>query len=130
MADRSAVLSNESESWIVVNEEAYWDQIISAMVDVVHGPTGTARASGRNAPYRYAGKTGTSQLVTIDHDKRNDGDDLPENLRDHSLFIGFAPADVPSIAVAVVVENGGSGSKVAAPIARKLFDHYLSKSRI
>ncbi|MCI0590897.1 MAG: penicillin-binding protein 2, partial [Gammaproteobacteria bacterium] len=81
-----AELPDATRSWVEIIEKNHWDPIISAMVDVVHGPTGTARTSGRDAPYRFAGKTGTSQLVSIDHDEENDGHELPEDLRDHSLF--------------------------------------------
>ncbi len=99
--------------------------IINAMTDVVHGKKGTARRIGWNAEYKIAGKTGTSQVFSIKQGQRYDAKLLPERLRDHALFISFAPADNPRIAVAVIVENGGHGSRAAAPIARKLMDYYL-----
>ena len=101
------------------------DTAIQGMIAVVHGPRGTARASGRGAAYRMAGKTGTSQLVSIGQDEEYDADSVPERLRDHALYITFAPVDRPRIALAVVVENAGSGSRVAAPIARKILDYYF-----
>ena len=101
------------------------DTAIQGMIAVVHGPRGTARASGRGAAYRMAGKTGTSQLVSIGQDEEYDADSVPERLRDHALYIAFAPVDRPRIALAVVVENAGSGSRVAAPIARKILDYYF-----
>ena len=99
--------------------------IIKAMTDVVHGKKGTARRIGWNAPYRIAGKTGTAQVKSIEKGETYDAKLTPERLRDHALFISFAPVDNPRIAVAVIVENGGHGSRVAAPIARRLMDYYL-----
>jgi len=106
-------------------KKEYWDYIIQAMEDVVHGVRGTARRSGANAAYKFAGKTGTSQVVGIGQDEEYDKENVPEHLRDHALFIAFAPVEAPKIALAVVVENGGGGSSTAAPIARQLLDHYL-----
>ena len=99
--------------------------ISEGMIDVVHGSMGTARAMGSGLPYRIAGKTGTSQLISMVEDDETDRVNIPDNLVDHALFVAFAPADNPRIVVAIVVENGGSGSRVAAPIARKIFDYYL-----
>ena len=114
----------EIVSRVELADPGHWQLIVDAMVDVVHAPNGTARASGRGAAYRIAGKTGTAQVVALDKD-RDYGDHTPMHLRDHSLFIAFAPVDAPRIALAVVVEHGGSGSKTAAPIARRLLDVYL-----
>jgi penicillin-binding protein 2 len=99
--------------------------IIDAMVATVHGPTGTARAIGINAPYIMGGKTGTAQVVSNKNNLRLDPHSLPLNLRHQSLFIAFAPADNPRIAVAVVVEHGGFGASAAAPIARQIMDAWL-----
>jgi len=99
--------------------------ISEGMIDVVHGSMGTARAMGSGLPYRIAGKTGTSQLISMAEDDETDQVNIPDNLVDHALFVAFAPADNPRIVVAIVVENGGSGSRAAAPIARKIFDYYL-----
>ncbi len=109
-----------------MSDDSYWAKVIQGMVDVVHGGRGTARRSGRGAPFRYAGKTGTAQLFAIAQEEEIENEETPEHLRDHALFIAFAPAQNPEIAVAVVVENGGSGSRTAAPIARRLLDYYLS----
>ncbi|MCZ6527090.1 MAG: penicillin-binding protein 2 [Gammaproteobacteria bacterium] len=110
-------------------ESEYWDDIINAMTEVVHGTRGTARKTGLNAQYRFAGKTGTAQVIGIAQDEQQRKDeekkDIPEKFRDHALFIAFAPVNDPKIAVAIVIENSGSGSSIAAPIARRLFDHYL-----
>ncbi len=104
---------------------AHWDTVIRAMRAVVHGPRGTARASGANTAYTFAGKTGTSQVIGVDQNEEYDPATTPEHLQDHSLFIAFAPVESPTIALAVIVENGGSGSATAAPIARALLDHHL-----
>ena len=111
---------------VKLSNPAWWDLVTDAMVDVVHAPNGTARRSGRNAAYRIAGKTGTAQVINYG-EKRPDSDELPEHIRDHSLFIAFAPAEAPKIALAVIVEHGGHGSAVAAPIARRVLDTYLLK---
>jgi penicillin-binding protein 2 len=95
------------------------------MREVMHGERGTARAAGLNAEYEMAGKSGTVQVFSLSQDEEYDEEEIDERLRDHALFIAFAPLDNPSIAVAVVVENGASGSRVAAPIARALMDHHL-----
>lgn len=110
---------------IQLNRERNWDVIIDAMVDVVHGKHGTGRKIGVGIPYRIAGKTGTAQVLGIKQDEEYDAEKLEEKYRDHGLFIGFAPATAPRIALAVVVENGGGGSSSAAPIARRVFDAYL-----
>jgi penicillin-binding protein 2 len=105
--------------------DSHWDDAIRAMREVMHGPAGTARRSAMGAPYESAGKTGTAQVVGIAQNESYRAEELAEELRDHALFIAFAPLDAPRIAVAIIVENGGSGSGTAAPIARRLFDHYL-----
>lgn len=110
---------------VEVSDPALWDAAIEGMIEVMHGPRGTARAAGADAPYRIAGKTGTAQVVNIAQDEKYDAEELDERLRDHALFIAFAPAEDPRIAVSVLVENGGSGSGTAAPLAREVLDNYL-----
>ncbi len=95
---------------------------------VLHSPTGTARAAGLSAPYDMAGKSGTAQVFTVAQDEEYDEEEIEERLRDHALFVSFAPLEEPEIAVAVIVENGSSGSRVAAPIARAVMDQYLGYS--
>ena len=99
------------------------DHIIEAMVGVTQ--EGTSRLSFANAPYLSAGKTGTAQAVTIGQNEKYDAKKLAEYERDHALYIAFAPADAPEIALAIVVENAGFGSAHAAPIARRVFDYVL-----
>ena len=110
---------------VTVRRDSLWDPIIEAMVNTMHQPYGTAFRTGRDALYQMAGKTGTAQVFGLAEDEEYDEELVPEKLRDHALFVGFAPADDPRIAVAVIVENGGSGGRVAAPIARQVVDAYL-----
>ncbi len=110
---------------ISISEQSHWDMVINSMIDVVHGARGTARAIGKDSPYRIAGKTGTAQVFGLKEEEKYDAAAIEEKLRDHALFIAFAPADAPRIAVAVIVENGGSGGAVAAPIARKILDAFF-----
>lgn len=110
---------------VAVRNTVYWDYIIEAMVHVVHGPGGTAGRSGKGAQYKFGGKTGTAQVFSVAQNKKYNAARLAKKLHDHSLFVAFAPADDPVIALAVIVENGGGGSKVAAPLSRKLLDAYF-----
>ena len=107
----------------------HWTIIQNAMEKVVHGLRGTARGINRDLEYKVAGKTGTAQVFGIKQDEEYDEEKIAKKLRDHALFIAFAPADEPKIAVAVIVENGGHGGSVAAPIARKVMDAYLLKDK-
>lgn len=100
------------------------DFIKSAMVGVVR--SGTARRAFAGAAYQAAGKTGTAQVFSL-RGSQYKAHELDERLRDHALFMGFAPADKPRIAVALLVENAGWGASVAAPIARTVFDYWLSR---
>ncbi len=100
------------------------DLVKSAMVDVTR-PGGTASRAGQGAAYLFAGKTGTAQVIGIKQNEKYDEKRVAERFRDHALFVAFAPADAPRIAVGILVENGGHGSTVAAPIARTVFDYYL-----
>ncbi len=108
-----------------VDDPRQWQRVIRAMVNVVHGAKGTARRAGLGMNYRMGGKTGTAQVFGVAQNEEYDEEKIDKKLRDHGLFIAFAPADEPQIAVAIVVENGGSGSSAAAPVARKIIDHYL-----
>jgi penicillin-binding protein 2 len=110
---------------VTVSKPEYWDAIIGGMVGVTNDPTGTARRSQAGAPYVMAGKTGTAQVFSVGQNQKYSDKDVAERLKDHALFIAFAPAQDPKIAVAVMVENGKSGSGTAAPIARKVIDAYL-----
>ena len=96
-----------------------------SLLSVTNDPSGTARRSQAGAPYKIAGKTGTAQVFSVGQNEKYNEKDITERMRDHALFIAFAPAEAPQLAVAVLVENGRSGSGTAAPIARKVFDAYL-----
>ncbi|QYZ67991.1 MAG: penicillin-binding protein 2 [Gammaproteobacteria bacterium (ex Lamellibrachia satsuma)] len=104
----------------------HWEQVIQAMQQVIEGQRGTARRI-RSDHYGIAGKTGTAQVFTVKQDEEYDEETVEKRKRDHALFIAFAPVEEPRIAVAVIVENGGHGGSVAAPIARKVMDRYLLK---
>jgi len=93
-----------------------------AMVDVNKSGTGARAFAG--APYTVAGKTGTAQVFSLKGSIYS-ADRIKEHLRDHALYIAFAPAEDPKIALAVLVENGGFGARSAAPIVRMVLDHYL-----
>ena len=103
-----------------------WRRIREAMIGVTEDPRGTARLPMQQTPYRVAGKTGTAQVISLAPDEEYDEQALEEHLRDHGLFIAFAPADNPTIAIAVVVENGGAGSGLPARAARKILDAWLA----
>ncbi len=101
----------------------YLELVKSAMVEV--NRVGTGRVAFAGAEYVAAGKTGTAQVIGIKQGERYDAKKIEERFRDHSLFMSFAPADNPRLAVAVIVENGGFGAQAAAPIVRKVFDYFL-----
>ncbi|MDH5423401.1 MAG: penicillin-binding protein 2 [Gammaproteobacteria bacterium] len=111
-----------------IKSKRQWTQIINGMKDVVHGVHGSARAIGYDLSYEMAGKTGTAQVYGIAQDEEYDEESLAKKLRDHALFTAFAPIKSPKIAVAVIVENGGSGGKVAAPIAKEVINYYLQNN--
>jgi penicillin-binding protein 2 len=112
---------------VKVSSPEAWDYAIGGMVDVVNAPYGTARAMAVGAPYKIAGKSGTAQVFTVAiNEKMRKNAELAEHLRDHALFVAFAPAEAPKIAVAVIVENAPrGGSAWASPIARRILDAYL-----
>ena len=102
-----------------------WVELVrTAMVDVTK-PGGTAARSGAGAQYAYGGKTGTAQVIAMKQNEKWDDKKVAERHRDHSLFIAFAPAAAPKIALGILVENGGHGSATAAPIARVVLDYFL-----
>ena len=90
---------------------------------------GTGARAFEGAEYTSAGKTGTAQVIGMKQNEKYDASKIDERLRDHSLFIAFAPLESPKIALAVIVENGGFGSRAAAPIARTVLDYYLLGKR-
>lgn len=101
----------------------YWETVKNALVGVNKEGTGARAFAG--ASYVSAGKTGTAQVYSLRGDKY-DAKRVGERFRDHALFIAYAPAEQPKIALAVLVENGGFGAAAAAPIARQVFDYFLT----
>ena len=122
---KRTLIAPEPLTRVSIDNSFYWDNILNAMHDVMHSPTGTARDAGQGATYDMAGKSGTAQVFSLAQDEEYDEERIEERLRDHALFIAFAPLDEPRIAVSVIIENGSSGSRIAAPIARALMDLYL-----
>ncbi|HEY1312659.1 MAG TPA: penicillin-binding transpeptidase domain-containing protein, partial [Steroidobacteraceae bacterium] len=100
-----------------------WDVIYDGMEGAV--TTGTAHVAGSNAKYKFAGKTGTAQVVTVKQTESTKHVDADVRKREHAWFIAFAPVEDPKVAISVLVENGGFGASAAAPIARKVLDAYL-----
>ena len=122
LKDSDEVLKTESEkiNHVMNIDDKYWDIVFDGMNAVVNEQRGTAYGVfPENSD--IAGKTGTSQVFSMD---KRSGDDVPEELRDHGLFIGFAPIKNPEIVIAVLVENGGGGRVAAAPVAEKMFSKF------
>jgi len=124
---------NANENQVFTTQTLYQKEFFSliknSMFLAVNKPFGTAYGSRTSQPI-FAGKTGTVQVRTISENERELGiipnKDLPIEKRDHALFVGFAPYKNPKIAVSVVIEHGGSGSRIAAPIAKNIFKKVLS----
>ena len=110
---------------IVLHDKHAWDQVNVGMQMVMHDPRGIARAAAAGAQYRIAGKSGTAQVVAIKQGERYNRNKTLERHRDNALFVGFAPADHPSVVVAVMIENGEAGGRVAGPVVREVMDAYL-----
>ena len=146
LAQAAMVLANKGESFVpsvvhrvddltvggvqrpsIPMDEADWQAVVVGMVDVVHSPRGTASGIARGIGYQIAGKTGTTQVVSIAQDAIYDEDAISERNRNHGLFIAFAPVENPRIVVAVIAENGG-GSRAASPVARRIMDAWLSEA--
>lgn len=113
---------------VSVGDPRHWEEVIDAMESVVHSIRGTAHGIATD-DYRIAAKTGTAQVYGMPQDQLEalDPEEVELKLRDHALFVAFAPADDPAIAVATVVEHGGSGGRVAGPVAKAVIDAYLSR---
>ena len=105
-------------------DPSHLEDVVQAMIQVVESSRGTAKRI-RSSAYRIAGKTGTAQVFTVGQKETYKEKQVAERKRDHALFIAYAPVDDPRIALAVVVENGGHGGAVAAPVARAVLDSYL-----
>ena len=110
---------------IVLRDNREWDQVNHGMQMVMHDARGIARQSAAGAQYRIAGKSGTAQVVAIKQGERYNRLKTLERNRDNALFVGFAPADHPRIVVAVMIENGEAGGRVAGPVVREIMDAWL-----
>ena len=110
---------------VAVNDANAWEVIHEGMVDVTAGAHGTARAVAAGALYSIAAKTGSAQVAGYAQNVKYNASQFSERVRDNALFVAFAPADNPKIAVSVIVENGEHGATAAGPIARQIFDAYL-----
>lgn len=137
MTDASSIVEADQGGDLTVIQglsQEDWELMVEAMEDVVHRGgqgfrgNGTAWAYiGQKIGYRMAGKSGTAQVVEINQGEEYDEETLSEFRRKHAWFVAFAPVDEPRIAIAVLVENGGGGSSVAAPVAKTIIDAYLSQ---
>ena len=116
-------LTVPQESYRIPIKPEHLKLVREAMVEV--NISGTGRRAFEGAPYKVGGKTGTAQVISIKQNEKYVESRVEERYRDHSLFIAFAPADDPKIALAVIVENGGFGARAAAPIARQVIDYHL-----
>lgn len=114
----------QKEEPVVLQDSQYWTIVANAMREVITSQEGTGYRFGRNAPYPVAAKTGTAQVFGGKHYEKKRGQIIPPHLRDHSLFIAFAPFDAPEIAIAVMVEN----DTLASEVARKVMDTWHQNS--
>ena len=121
--NKSRKLTVAKESFRIPLKQENVDFVRNAMIGVTK--EGTSARSFINAPYVSGGKTGTAQAAAMSKNVKYDASKINERLRDHSLYIAFAPADKPKIALAIIVENAGFGAAAAAPIARLAMDYYL-----
>ncbi|MGS2743783.1 penicillin-binding protein 2 [Halomonas sp. LS-001] len=115
---------------IELTNDNWWNSIFNGMEKVLSGREGTARRTGVGLEYRMGGKSGTAQVFSLGQDQRYNAAELEERLRDHALFMAFAPLEDPQIAVSVIVENAGGGSTHAAHLARAMTDAWLLKEEI
>lgn len=120
-------LEPEALPRIELKDNRNWTTVIAAMEETTHSQGGTAYRIGKDAPYRIASKTGTAQVASMRQDEKvaRTLEETPVHLRDHALFIAFAPVDAPRIAIAVLAEHAGHGGTAAAPIARQVMDQFL-----
>ncbi|BDU36260.1 Penicillin-binding protein 2 [Vibrio nigripulchritudo SOn1] len=107
----------------------YWDVALEGMRLANHGKKGTARRAFTTAKYVTGGKSGTAQVFGLKEDEEYNAEELAEHLRDHALYTGFAPFENPEVILTIVLENAGGGSTHGAPVARRIFDHVLIKSK-
>ncbi len=108
-----------------LTDNRHWDVIHGAMAAVMNTPRGTGWSTALGADYTIGGKSGSAQVFSIGQEEEYEVEEIDERLRDHALFIAFAPIDNPQIAISVLVENGGSGGGAAGPVVRQVLDAYF-----
>ena len=123
--EEKVAVASENPTSIAGVSEQYWDLAIEGMRRVNHGERGTARQTFKWSPYETAGKSGTAQLFELEEDELYNVEEVTENLRDHAIYVGFAPIKDPKVLVSIVLENAGGGSSNAAPIVRNIFNQVL-----
>ena len=122
---RSAAIKVTAHTQSIVEFEPEHLRLVHEAMLAVTQAGGTAARAAAGAEYAFAGKTGTAQVVGMKQTEKYDESKVQQRFRDHALFIAYAPADEPKIALAILVENGGHGGSTAAPIARQVLDFYL-----
>lgn len=115
----------EDSSLVNLISKNNWQIAKQGMYRVMFGSRGTARKVYADAQYKAAGKSGTAQVYGLKNDEIYNADSIPEHLRDHALFIAYAPFDKPKIVLAIVLENGGGGSTNGGAVAKHILDYYL-----
>jgi len=125
--DSIITIDNKRSKQIPIKDIHNWEDVIEGMKMTIYAPKGTARRLNKGLTYTLAGKTGTAQVFGLDPEEQYIAEKYEEKLRDHALFTGFAPINNPEIAIAIIVENAGSGSSKAAPLAREVLDVYFNK---
>lgn len=128
--DQQDIIEHGEIADIILKDPENWERMNLAMEKVVSSLRGTAHRLHDRHSYSIAAKTGTAQVVSISQEGKYDSEALQERLRDHALFIAFAPADAPKIAIAVVIENGESAGRTAGPIAKRIMDTYLNNLKL
>jgi penicillin-binding protein 2 len=104
----------------------HWQIVFDGMIGVTEDGRSSTRVHFADTTYHVAGKTGTAQVINIAQDERYREEEIDERYRDHGLFVAFAPVEDPRIAIGIVVENGGGGSRAAAPVARVILDAFFA----
>lgn len=122
--------SIEQKANVKQNNPHAWTSISQSLIDVMYGSKGTGRKVKIDLPFKIAGKTGTAQVFSFRDNKRIKKEDLKKSLRDNSVFVAYAPADKPVIALAVILENAGGGSEIAAPVATQILQKYFAEEAV
>lgn len=118
---------SDKDPFVHLQNNDYWDKVITAMEGVISAPNGTAHRATQGIRYSVAGKTGTAQVFNLKQNEKYEMNKVKSHLRDHSWFIAFAPVEKPKIAIAVLVEN--KLTKTAAHVARDILDHFFRETQ-